>query len=53
MRLMSHGECVLAKFFLFVWTQNNHAFDIVEAASVLDQPDRQVIIDWLTNPFWP
>jgi len=53
MGVMSHGERVMAQFFHSVWTHNNQSFDITEAGSVLDQPERQVIIDWLTNPFWP
>jgi len=53
MGVMSHGEKILAQFFLSVWTHNNHEFDILEAASTLDQMDRQIIIDWLSDPFWP
>ncbi|MCF6256185.1 MAG: hypothetical protein L3K25_07770 [Gammaproteobacteria bacterium] len=53
MGVMSHGERILAQFFLSVWTHENQRFDILEAAGTLDQNGRQAIIDWLTDPFWP
>ena len=50
--VMSHGERVLAQFFLAVWTGKNKGFDILEAASVLDVSDREMIAGWLAEPFW-
>ena len=51
MGIMSHGERILAQFFLSLWTHNSRGFDMFEAASVLDQEWRQVIVDWLADPF--
>jgi len=53
MDTMSHGEKIIAQFLLGVWTHNDHDFDILEAASVLDRDARKVITDWLMEPFWP
>jgi len=53
MGAMSHGERIIAQFLLGVWTHNDHDFDILEAASVLDAEARQLITDWLMEPFWP
>lgn len=50
---MSNGEAVLARFFYSVWDGNNQAFDITEAASKLDKRERELIANWLINPFWP
>jgi len=53
MCVMSHGERILAQFYLSVWTHNPYGFDLLEAASILDQEDRQIISNWLSEPFWP
>ena len=53
MGTMSHGEKVVTQFFLGVWTHNDHDFDILEAASILDIEIRQLITDWFMDPFWP
>jgi len=53
MGAMSHGERIIAQFLLGVWTHNDHDFDILEAASVLDAEACQLIADWLMEPFWP
>ena len=51
---MSHGEAVMARFLTGVWLgENTLAFDLIEAAKVLDSDSRQVIIDWLSNPEFP
>ena len=50
---MSHGERIIAQFLLGIWTHIDHGFDISEAASVLDAEARQLIADWLMEPFWP
>ncbi len=52
--VFSHGECVMAKFFVGLWRgQNEHQFDLFEAASVLDKEHRSIISGWLKEPFWP
>ena len=53
MGAMSHGEKIIAQFLLGIWTHNDHEFDILEAASVLDRETCQLISDWLMEPFWP
>lgn len=51
---MSHGEKVLVKFFVGLWTWDNELnFDIYEAANSLSHNNRAIIIEWLENPFWP
>ena len=50
---MSHGERILAQFFLSLWTRENHGFDMLEAASTLDCEECVMISAWLTEPFWP
>ncbi|ERK05609.1 hypothetical protein L580_3319 [Serratia fonticola AU-P3(3)] len=50
---MSHGEQILAKFFLSVWLGKNSGFDVIEAASALDVKKRAIIANWLMSPFWP
>ncbi|NYU08095.1 hypothetical protein A8O28_04530 [Enterobacteriaceae bacterium CCUG 67584] len=50
---MSHGEKVLAKFFMAVWLHKNGEFNLIEAASVLDKRHRVMIAGWLAEPFWP
>ncbi|MCU3341298.1 hypothetical protein N8V28_21415 [Enterobacter hormaechei subsp. hoffmannii] len=49
---MSHGEKVMAKFFMAIWFHKNGEFSLIEAASVLDEPHRKVIAAWLRDPFW-
>jgi len=52
--LYSPGEQLMLKFFANVWFDEPvYEFDIVYAASKLDQNNRQIIIDWLDMPFWP
>lgn len=53
--VMSHGEVQMAKFFAAVWFNNNdqYGFDIVDAVSSLDAADRELIAEWIVNPFWP
>ena len=50
---MSHGEQIMLRFFVAVWCGENGPFDFIDAARSLEDPDRQVIIDWLTNPVLP
>lgn len=50
----SHGERVLAKFFIGLWlNENEFDFDLFDAAFVLAGDERQLIADWLLDPFWP
>jgi len=53
MKTFSHGERILPQFFLSVWIHNNYSFDLFEAASVLDEESRAVIVSWLISPFYP
>jgi hypothetical protein len=53
---MSHGEQLLAHFFVSVWLgrgRSTFSFDFVDAAAVLDKKERVMIATWLTTPFWP
>lgn len=49
---MSHGEKVMANFFLAIWLHRNGKFSLIEAAYVLDDQHRKVIAGWLRDPFW-
>lgn len=51
----SHGEQMLARFFMMVWHGNNDEakFNLVDAASVLDIESRRIITYWFLDPFWP
>jgi len=53
MKGMSHGEKVMAKFFMAIWLHKNDEFSLIEAASVLDKKHRVQIAGWLAEPFWP
>lgn len=50
---LSHGEAIMAKFFMTVWFGDKREFDIAEAASVLDLSHRSLITKWMLDPFWP
>lgn len=50
----SSGEIVMLKFFLAVWLgEDKFNFDITDAASKFSREEKQVITDWLLDPFWP
>jgi len=53
--VMSTGEVHIAKFFASLWFHNNekYGFDLVDAIASLDIPERNLIIEWMENPFWP
>ena len=51
LNIMSSGERQLALFFLSLWTGHDEGFDMLEAASVLDVKQRQLLINWLRDPF--
>jgi len=50
----SHGEAIMARFFLGVWQrENNFNFDLFEAAKTLDRTNLDIIVDWLKRPVTP
>lgn len=52
--VMSSGEQLMLQFFVSVWCGDNElGFDLIDAAKSLDDSDRKVIVDWLTNPVFP
>ena len=49
----SHGEQIMARFVATVWThENKYEFNIVDAASVLDEQQVVVVTSWLRQPIW-
>ena len=52
---MSSGEVHMAKFFVSVWFNNNsrYGFDLVDALSVVNEAWRKIIINWISDPFYP
>lgn len=53
LNVMSSGEQHLARFFLGLWNGNDEGFDMLDAVSDFDHQERQLLIDWLRDPFWP
>jgi hypothetical protein len=54
MGVWSHGEQVLAKFFMALWQRSGeHGFDFFEPVSTLDELDIKKICAWAQDPFWP
>jgi hypothetical protein len=51
--VLSSGQQILMTFFMSVWFGRNKDFDITRAAGVLDNSNKQIIADWLLDPFWP
>ncbi len=51
--VMSSGEQHLARFFLGLWKRSDEGFDMLDAVSDFDHQERQLLIDWLRDPFWP
>jgi hypothetical protein len=53
--VMSIGEAHLARFMASVWYGDNqrYGFDLSDAIACLDSKERQIIMDWITDPFWP
>ena len=50
----SHGEQIMARFFVMVWNgRNEMEFDLADAAAILDPDSRRLITDWFMDPFWP
>jgi hypothetical protein len=51
---LSDGQLQMLYFFANVWLgENKYPFDFFYSASKLDQHNRQIIIDWLDDVFWP
>ncbi len=51
---MSHGKKIMAQFFVAIWLGDNVLkFDVLEAVSVLDSKELNIIRGWLCHPFWP
>ena len=53
---LSTGERMLLCFLASVWNWSvidELKFDVVVAMSILDGEHRQVIIDWINDPYWP
>lgn len=46
-------EKSLLHFFSSVWLGEGTDFDIADAARVLIRQDRNMIVDWFLDPFWP
>ena len=54
LRSASRGEILMAKFFVSLWkNQNEMNFDLFEAANQLDNSNRSIIAQWVSDPFWP
>lgn len=53
--VLSSGQRRMALFFASVWNpaDSEFSFDLVDAASGLDQQSREIIIKWLHDPFYP
>lgn len=62
--VMSPGECHMALFFVSIWRGDNKdhgyepadvidGFDLVDAVAYIDEPERNLIMEWITDPFWP
>lgn len=50
----SHGEVIMARFFLGVWQgENDFNFDLFEAVKTLDTANLEIIIDWVKAPVAP
>lgn len=53
--VMSSGEVHLAKFMASVWFGDNqrYGFDLADAVACMDSKERQIILEWVADPFWP
>ncbi len=49
----SSGEKILLQFFCTLWSrEDSFDFSILDAGALPDK-DRNVIVSWLQDPFWP
>ena len=54
MNVCSHGERIMASFFASIWLHDDtFVFSLIEAADVLDVKHRQIIVEWMSDPFFP
>ena len=44
---------IMGNFFIDVWTGSDEVFRLSDAAKTLEPQSRQIIIDWLKEPFYP
>ncbi|EBA6160822.1 hypothetical protein BIW22_24860 [Salmonella enterica] len=52
LKVMSSREVTLARFFAGLWSDEHSGvglFDVVQ----LDRKEREMIIRWMEDPFWP
>ena len=50
----SRSEQILARFYMGVWLgSDQHDFDFTDAAAHLDSSNKQIIVSWIVDPFWP
>ena len=52
--VMSRGEVTLARFFagLWLWNDKERAVNIFDLAELYGE-DREMVVRWLADPFWP
>ncbi|MND22401.1 hypothetical protein D3C80_127800 [compost metagenome] len=49
-----HQQAIMCRFAAGVWLGNNeHQFDVISAAGVLNDKQRTGITAWFASPFWP
>ncbi|CAD6176423.1 hypothetical protein I8E33_RS24765 [Escherichia coli] len=51
--VLSRGEQIMARFFMSVWSGENHDFDFLDAAALLDTDGKKIVMTWFADPFWP
>ncbi|EDD2597956.1 TPA: hypothetical protein H2V15_004457 [Salmonella enterica] len=51
--VLSRCEQIMARFYLSVWTGENHDFDFLDAAALLSSEGKKIILTWFADPFWP
>lgn len=53
MTTFSHGERIMAQFYMAVWLgDNSPSFDLIEAIKTLEDDQLAIITDWLKDPFF-
>lgn len=52
LKVMSKHEVTLARFFAGLWSENETGVDLFAVAQ-LGGKERQMIVTWLADPFWP
>ena len=52
--VMSSGERHITLFMANVWfNYERYPFDMLKAASVLSGRYKRVLVEWVTDPYWP